>query len=129
MPKILRFWVEIWRLPLFCSWILVHLPCCLSHGLVPPTNGIIALVRLGGEWESNYRRWELTLMVDGLQVWVGLSHTSFINGYNIGFIREVIHIINALRFLVEIWRLPLLWSWSIFLVFSLVTFELLGSQI
>jgi hypothetical protein len=42
-----------------------------------------------------------------------LSLTSTIYGKNVGFIREVTHKPNALRFWVNMWCQNLLWSWSI----------------
>ena len=35
------------------------------------------------------------------------------NKWNVGFLRERIHLPNTLRFWVEMWCLPLLWSWNI----------------
>lgn len=38
------------------------------------------------------------------------------NGWNIGFIRENIHLPNTLKFWVEMWCLVLLWPWCIGLI-------------
>lgn len=36
-----------------------------------------------------------------------------INGWNIEFIRKIIHLFNSLKFWIEMWRFPLLWFWNI----------------
>jgi hypothetical protein len=41
------------------------------------------------------------------------SLTSALNECSVEYIRDVTHISNALRFLMKMWRFPLLWSWSI----------------
>lgn len=41
------------------------------------------------------------------------SPTSTMNEKNVEYIRDVTHKPNVLKFWVEMWRLPLFWSWSI----------------
>lgn len=42
--------------------------------------------------------------------------------YNIGFMKEIIHITYSLRFWVDMWCLPLLWVWNIDDLLLLPTF-------
>lgn len=72
-----------------------------------PNNGIRIMVRLCGRAgarssvRSCYRLWGSMLPM---------------NGWNIGFIRENIHLPNTLKFWVEMWCLVLLWPWCIGLI-------------
>lgn len=87
-------------------------------------------IRLGGGAgdESNvgffcYRMQGLTLVGEIFGCMCGLSPTWSMNNQNVGFIKEVTHILIALKVWVEMWCLRVLWSQSIgwSLVFTSLT--------